>query len=61
LLHRRALRSRRRRHRPQGRGAVDGRVPRRSTKIIDRDTGEIFIGEVPEYAVVVPGVLPAVR
>ena len=30
-----------------------------STKIVDRDTGEIFIGEVPEYAVVVPGALPA--
>ena len=30
-----------------------------STKIVDRDTGEIFIGEVPEYAVVVPGTLPA--
>ena len=30
-----------------------------STKIIDRDTGEIFVGEVPEYAVVVPGNLPA--
>jgi 2,3,4,5-tetrahydropyridine-2-carboxylate N-succinyltransferase len=30
-----------------------------STKIVDRDTGETFIGEVPEYAVVVPGVLPA--
>ena len=29
LLHRRALRSRRRRHRRAGRGAVDGRVPRR--------------------------------
>ena len=29
-----------------------------STKIVDRDTGEIFIGEVPEYAVVVPGALP---
>jgi hypothetical protein len=26
-----------------------------STKIVDRDTGETFIGEVPEYAVVVPG------
>jgi 2,3,4,5-tetrahydropyridine-2-carboxylate N-succinyltransferase len=26
-----------------------------STKIIDRATGEIFIGEVPPYAVVVPG------
>src|SRR6202158_3782187 len=30
-----------------------------STKIVDRDTGEIFVGEVPEYAVVVPGTLPA--
>src|SRR3979411_717924 len=30
----------------------------RSTRIVDRDTGEIFIGEVPEYAVVVPGALP---
>src|SRR6266536_623296 len=29
-----------------------------STKIVDRDTGEIFVGEVPEYAVVVPGTLP---
>ena len=26
-----------------------------STKIIDRDTGEVFRGEVPPYAVVVPG------
>src|ERR1700716_1413155 len=30
-----------------------------STKIVDRDTGEIFVGEVPEYAVLVPGTLPA--
>ena len=30
-----------------------------STRIIDRDTGETFVGEVPEYAVVVPGTLPA--
>ncbi|MBS3962273.1 MAG: 2,3,4,5-tetrahydropyridine-2,6-dicarboxylate N-succinyltransferase [Sandarakinorhabdus sp.] len=29
-----------------------------STKIIDRATGETFIGEVPAYAVVVPGALP---
>jgi 2,3,4,5-tetrahydropyridine-2-carboxylate N-succinyltransferase len=29
-----------------------------STKIVDRETGETFIGEVPEYAVVVPGALP---
>jgi 2,3,4,5-tetrahydropyridine-2-carboxylate N-succinyltransferase len=29
-----------------------------STKIIDRDTGEIFSGRVPAYAVVVPGSLP---
>ena len=29
-----------------------------STKIVDRETGETFIGEVPEYAVLVPGALP---
>ncbi|MEP3524422.1 MAG: 2,3,4,5-tetrahydropyridine-2,6-dicarboxylate N-succinyltransferase [Hyphomicrobiales bacterium] len=29
-----------------------------STKIIDRKTGEVFIGEVPAYSVVVPGALP---
>ncbi len=29
-----------------------------STKIIDRTTGEIFVGEVPPYSVVVPGSLP---
>ncbi len=29
-----------------------------STKIIDRATGEIFVGRVPSYAVVVPGTLP---
>lgn len=29
-----------------------------STKIIDRATGEIFIGRVPSYSVVVPGALP---
>ena len=29
-----------------------------STKIIDRQTGEIHIGKVPEFAVVVPGSLP---
>jgi 2,3,4,5-tetrahydropyridine-2-carboxylate N-succinyltransferase len=29
-----------------------------STKIVDRATGETFIGEVPPYAVVVPGALP---
>jgi 2,3,4,5-tetrahydropyridine-2-carboxylate N-succinyltransferase len=29
-----------------------------STKVIDRATGEIFIGRVPSYAVVVPGALP---
>src|SRR5215468_9525343 len=28
-----------------------------TTKIVDRDSGEVFIGEVPEYAVVVPGAL----
>lgn len=29
-----------------------------STKIVDRATGEIHIGRVPSYAVVVPGALP---
>jgi len=29
-----------------------------STKIIDRNTGEIFYGRVPAYSVVVPGALP---
>lgn len=29
-----------------------------STKIVDRATGEVHIGEVPPYAVVVPGALP---
>jgi 2,3,4,5-tetrahydropyridine-2,6-dicarboxylate N-succinyltransferase len=29
-----------------------------STKIVDRDSGEVFQGEVPAYAVVVPGALP---
>ena len=29
-----------------------------STKIIDRTTGEIFMGRVPAYSVVVPGSLP---
>jgi 2,3,4,5-tetrahydropyridine-2-carboxylate N-succinyltransferase len=29
-----------------------------STKIVDRETGETFRGEVPPYAVVVPGAVP---
>ena len=29
-----------------------------STKIIDRETGEVFYGKVPAYSVVVPGSLP---
>ena len=29
-----------------------------STKIVDRATGEVFIGRVPSYSVVVPGALP---
>ena len=29
-----------------------------STKIVDRATGEVFMGEVPEYAVVVAGSIP---
>jgi len=30
-----------------------------STKIVDRNSGEIFQGEVPAYAVVVPGSIPS--
>ena len=30
-----------------------------STKIIDRQTGEIFHGRVPSYSVVIPGTLPS--
>ena len=30
----------------------------KSTKIVDRDTGEIFYGEVPAYSVVVAGTMP---
>ena len=29
-----------------------------STKIVDRETGEVFRGRVPAYSVVVPGALP---
>jgi 2,3,4,5-tetrahydropyridine-2,6-dicarboxylate N-succinyltransferase len=29
-----------------------------STKILDRNTGEVFVGRVPPYSVVVPGSLP---
>ena len=29
-----------------------------STKIIDRATGQVHVGRVPSYAVVVPGSLP---
>lgn len=30
-----------------------------STKIIDRETGEVFMGRVPAYSVVIPGTLPS--
>ena len=29
-----------------------------STKIVDRATGEVFVGEVPAYSVLVPGAMP---
>ena len=29
-----------------------------STKIVDRNTGEVHMGRVPAYSVVVPGALP---
>ncbi len=43
-----------------GRGAVlsMGVFLSATTKIIDRTTGETFVGEVPPYSVVVPGSLP---
>ena len=58
MLHRRALGSGRRRDRARRLGAVDGRLLGASTKIVDRDTGEIFQGEVPPYSVVVPARMP---
>lgn len=30
-----------------------------STKIVDRESGEVFVGEVPPFSVVVPGSMPA--
>jgi len=32
-----------------------------STKIIDRESGEVFYGRIPPYSVVVPGTLPATK
>lgn len=32
-----------------------------STKIIDRNTGEVFMGRVPSYSVVIPGTLPSTK
>lgn len=32
-----------------------------STKVIDRQTGEIFHGRVPAYSVVIPGTLPSTK
>lgn len=32
-----------------------------STKIIDRATGEVFMGRVPAYSVVIPGTLPSTK
>ena len=32
-----------------------------STKVVDRETGETFMGRVPAYSVVVPGTLPPKR
>jgi 2,3,4,5-tetrahydropyridine-2-carboxylate N-succinyltransferase len=29
-----------------------------STRIVDRSSGEVFMGRVPAYSVVVPGTLP---
>ena len=59
LLHRRALGSRRRRDRRGKLGDLDGRVPRQSTKIYDRETGEVSYGRIPAGSVVVAGNLPS--
>ena len=32
-----------------------------STKVVDRNTGEVHVGRVPAYSVVVPGSLPGKR
>lgn len=32
-----------------------------STKIIDRETGEVFMGRVPAYSVVIPGTIPSTK
>jgi 2,3,4,5-tetrahydropyridine-2-carboxylate N-succinyltransferase len=58
LLHRRALGSRRRLSCARARCWRMGVFLGASTKIVDRETGETFIGEVPEYSVLVPGTLP---
>ena len=43
-----------------GEGSVlgSGVILTASTKIVDRETGEISYGEIPPYSVVVPGTLP---
>jgi len=30
-----------------------------STKIVDRETGEVIFGKIPPYSVIVPGSLPS--
>lgn len=32
-----------------------------STKIIDRESGEVFMGRVPAYSVVIPGTIPSTK
>ena len=39
----------------------NSRYFRKSTKILDRETGKISYGEVPPYSVVVPGALQTER
>ena len=58
LLHRRPRRGGRGRDRRRRLGAVDGRLSRPSTKIVDRATGEVHQGRVPPYSVVVSGAMP---
>ena len=59
LLHRRPLRDRRGRGGRRRLGDLDGRLHRQSTKIYNRQTGEILYGRIPPGSVVVSGNLPS--
>ena len=44
---------------PQGISASNFAPEGASTRIVDRTSGEIHYGKVPEYSVVVPGTMPS--